>query len=156
MRLLNLTVDLFSPEGQIAFLKSWKNFEYPTYWGKLPNPISHSKSFMMSDYLQLAMFMPFILNRFLKTCHLKHNELVKIQQRINANRIDLVPKSLIKCWVLVSKSMQLVFKHSYSENDYINLQQILKTKIQILTQVIIIYKFKSLIYHNFVVAINIY
>ncbi|CAG8513601.1 10429_t:CDS:2, partial [Scutellospora calospora] len=57
------------------------------------------------------------------------------EQRINANRIDLVPKSLIKCWVLVSKSMQFVFKHSYSEDDYMNLQQILETEVRILTQV---------------------
>ncbi|CAG8548540.1 1987_t:CDS:2, partial [Cetraspora pellucida] len=50
MHLLNLTVDLFSPKGQISFLKAWKSFEYPTYWGKLPNPISHYKSFIMSIF----------------------------------------------------------------------------------------------------------
>ncbi|CAG8801338.1 22067_t:CDS:2, partial [Cetraspora pellucida] len=61
MRLLNLTVNLFSLEGQTTFLKHWKNFEYPIYWGKLPNLISYHKSFMISDYLRLAMIIPFIL-----------------------------------------------------------------------------------------------
>jgi methyltransferase-like protein len=133
---LRLTVGLLSLEGQKTFIKTWKNFEYPTQWGKLPNPISHCESFMMSDNLRLSMVMPFILNRFLRTSHLKHNELIKIQQRIHANRVDLIPKSLIKCWVLVSKSMQLVFKNEYSENNYKDLQEILETESKILTQVI--------------------
>ncbi|CAG8820552.1 15143_t:CDS:1, partial [Racocetra fulgida] len=61
-------------------------------------------------------------------------ELTKIQQRINANRADLVSKSLIKCWVLVAKSAQLVFKKSYSIDDYENLQKCLETESRILTQ----------------------
>ena len=93
---------------------------------------------MMSDCLRLSMIMPFILNRFLKTGHIKDNELVKIQQQIQANCINLVPKSLIKCWVLVSKSMKSVFKKEYSENDYKDLQQNLETERKILIQVIFI------------------
>ncbi|CAG8779849.1 1571_t:CDS:2, partial [Gigaspora rosea] len=50
-------------------------------------------------------------------------------QRINTNRTDLVSKSLIKCWVLVAKSAQLVFKKSYSTDDYENLQKWLETEI---------------------------
>ena len=48
----------------------------------------------------------------------------------------MVPKSLIKCWVLVSKSMQLVFKNEYSENDYKNLLENLEMESKILIQVI--------------------
>ncbi|HEX7870356.1 MAG TPA: hypothetical protein VF455_09595 [Chryseobacterium sp.] len=136
-RLLKLTINLFSLEGQRMFTKTWKEFEHPKQWSRLPNPISHYESFMMSDYLRLSMVMPFILNRFLKTSHLKDNELVKIQRRICANRINLVPKSLIKCWVLASKSMKLVFKNEYSEKDYEDLQQSLEMERKILTQVII-------------------
>ena len=62
MRLLKLTVNLFSLEGQRAFIKTWKDFEHPIQWSRLPNPISHHESFMMSDYLRLSMVMPFILN----------------------------------------------------------------------------------------------
>ena len=139
MRLLKLTVNLFSPKGQNEFIKTWKDFEHPTPWSRLPNPISHCESFMMSDCLRLSMIMPFILNRFLKTFHIKDNELAKIQQRIHANRIDLVPKSLIKCWVLVSKSMRLVFKKDFSENDYKNLEQNLEMERKILIQVIFVF-----------------
>jgi hypothetical protein len=139
MRLLKLTINLFSLEGQRAFTKIWKEFEHPVQWSRLPNPISHHESFMMSDYLRLSMVIPFILNRFLKTSHLKDNELVKIQRRIYADRVNLVSKSLIKCWVLVSKSMKLLFKNEYSEKDYEDLQQSLEMEWKILVQVINFY-----------------
>ena len=83
---------------------------------------------MISDYLCLAMVMPFILNYSLKTWHIKSAKLTNIQQRINTNRADLVSKSLIKCWVLVAKSAQLVFKKTYSVDNYKNLQISLKTE----------------------------
>ena len=65
-RLLKLTCELFSREGEDDFIEVWKEFEKPKKWSRLPNPISHHASFMMSDYFQLAMIMPFILYRFLK------------------------------------------------------------------------------------------
>jgi len=65
-RLLGLTCKLFSREGENDFIKTWKDFEKPKKWSRLPNPISHHASFMMSDYLRLAMIMPYILHRFLK------------------------------------------------------------------------------------------
>lgn len=65
-RLLGLTCELFSREGENDFIKTWKDFEKPKKWSRLPNPISHRDSFMMSDYLRLAMIMPYILQRFLK------------------------------------------------------------------------------------------
>ena len=78
MRLLKLTVNLFLPKGQKKFIEAWKNFEYPAHWGHLPNPISHHESFMMFDYLRLAMVMLFILNRSLKTWHIKSAKLTNI------------------------------------------------------------------------------
>jgi hypothetical protein len=51
LKLLKLTVSMLSPEGEKNFLRIWKMFEYPSQWSKLPNPISHIESFMMSDGL---------------------------------------------------------------------------------------------------------
>jgi hypothetical protein len=65
-RLLRLTCELFSREGVTDFINTWKDFEKPKNWPRLPNPISHHESFMMSDYLRLGMIMPYILHRFLK------------------------------------------------------------------------------------------
>ena len=65
-RLLMITCELFSQEGKENFIKIWKDFEKPKKWSLLPNPISHNASFMMSDYLRLAMILPYILYRFLK------------------------------------------------------------------------------------------
>ena len=83
-RLLNITVNLLSRDGEAAFLEIWKSFEKPSAWCHLPNPISYRESFMMSDYLRLTMIMPFILCHFLKSSHLKNNELEIIQRRINS------------------------------------------------------------------------
>src|SRR6185312_8216945 len=65
-RLLKLTCELFSREGEDNFIEIWRNFEIPKRWSRLPNPITHYNSFMMSDLLRLAMIMPFLLNLFLK------------------------------------------------------------------------------------------
>ena len=134
-RLLNITVDLLSQNGETAFLKTWKNFEKPSTWCRLPNPISHRESFMMSDYLHLAMIMPFILHRFLKSSHIKTNELETIQQRINTRRKDFVPKAIIKCWVYVARTTKMAFERSYTEEDYCNLKQCLEAEVSILTNV---------------------
>ena len=134
-RLLKLTCELFSREGEDDFIKIWKNFEIPKKWGNLPNPISHHNSFMMSDLLRLAMIMPFLLNRFLKESSLKHNEAVAIQQRIDALRINLVPKSIISCWVYVAKTMKTVFNKEFTSDSYKELQQYLEEEFSILLKV---------------------
>ncbi|CAB4394151.1 unnamed protein product [Rhizophagus irregularis] len=85
-RLLKLTCELFSREGEDNFIEIWKNFEIPKRWSRLPNPITHYNSFMMSDLLRLAMIMPFLLNQFLKESSIKRNETAMIQQRIDAFR----------------------------------------------------------------------
>lgn len=134
-RLLKLTCELFSREGEDDFIKIWKNFEIPKKWGNLPNPISHHNSFMMSDLLRLAMIMPFLLNRFLKESSIKHNEAVAIQQRINAARINLVSKSIISCWVYVGKTMKTVFNKEFTSDNYKELQQYLEEEFSILPKV---------------------
>ena len=134
-RLLKLTCELFSREGEDNFIKIWKNFKIPKKWLHLPNLISHSNSFMISDLLRLAMIMPFLLNQFLKESSLKHNEAVAIQQRIDASRINLVPKSIISCWVYVAKTMKAVFNKEFTSDNYKELQQCLEEEFSILPKV---------------------
>jgi hypothetical protein len=99
-----MTIEAFTPEGKSAFITTWKAFEYPRTWHKLPNPISHINSFMMSDCLRLAMVFPFILNRFLKHQHLKQSELTKLQLRMNVSHNDLATSLWVRCWSGFSKS----------------------------------------------------
>ena len=134
-RLLKLTCELFSREGENDFIKNWKFFEIPKNWSRLPNPITHYNSFMMSDLLRLAMIMPFLLNQFLKESSLKHNEAIAIQKRINAFRINLVPKIIISCWVIIAKTMRAVFNKEFTSDSYRELQQYLKEEFSILPKV---------------------
>ena len=140
-RLLNLTCELFSKEGENEFIKTWKDFEKPKKWSRIPNPISHRDSFMMSDYLRLAMIMPFLLNNFLEISSLKYNEAKVIQLRINAPRINLIKNTIISCWVHVAKTMRMVFKNEF--NTYDELQQCLKEEMTILPKVLLLlYNFR--------------
>ncbi|GBB87224.1 hypothetical protein RclHR1_13670005 [Rhizophagus clarus] len=75
LRFLKITIDALSLEGKSSFIIFWRSFDYPRIWQKLPNPISHINSFMMSDCLRLGMMIPFIFNRFLKPQHFKRSEL---------------------------------------------------------------------------------
>lgn len=134
-RLLRNTVDLLSVEGKDVFLKYWKDFEKPKAWCRLPNPIAHHESFMMSDYLHLAMIIPFIFKRFLKPDHLNSDQMANIQRRLNVNRNDLVCKALIKCWVIIAKTTRLCFSKSFTDDDYISLEHALKEECNILTKV---------------------
>ncbi|UZO17889.1 uncharacterized protein OCT59_009221 [Rhizophagus irregularis] len=104
-------------------------------WSRLPNPISHYNSFMMSDLLRLAMIMPFLLNRFLKESSLKNNEAATIRQRIDVARISLVLKAIISCWVQVAKTMKAVFNKEFTLDSYEELQLCLKEEFLILPKV---------------------
>ncbi|GES94229.1 hypothetical protein GLOIN_2v1487024 [Rhizophagus clarus] len=128
-RLLKLTCELFSQKGEDEFIKAWKNFEKPKKWSRLPNPISHNASFMMSDYLRLAMIMPFILNSFLETSSLKENESRSILRRIQESRINMAKNftldsydELQKCLEEEMKILPKVFpEFANLPNLYINI-----------------------------------
>ncbi|PKY14788.1 hypothetical protein RhiirB3_426867 [Rhizophagus irregularis] len=120
-RLLKLTCELFSQEGENNFVKIWKNFEIPKKWFHLPNPISYYNSFMMSDLLRLAMIMPFLLNQFLKESSLKNNKTATIQQRIDI--------------LQVAKMMKAVFNKEFILDSYEELQLYLKEEFLILSKV---------------------
>jgi hypothetical protein len=131
----NITVDLLTQDGKCAFVSTWKNFEYPKQWQKLPNPVYYHDSFMMSDCICLSMMMPFILDRFLCHNYIKNTNLTMIQQRCNVSRKDTAAKLVVKCWSVVAETMTIVFKKTYSENDYILLYKQLKEEMEILSKV---------------------
>lgn len=135
-RLLNLTCELLSQEGIDDFIKTWKDFEKPKKWSRIPNPISHRDSFMMSDCLRLTMIMPFILHRFLKSSSLKKEQEKAIQQRTGASRINLIKNTIISCWVHVAKTMKIVFKSGFDSYD--KLQQCLEEEMTILPRVLLL------------------
>ena len=135
LRFLKITIDALSQEGKSEFILFWKSFEYPRIWQKLPNPISHIDTFMMSDCLRLAMMIPFILNRFLKPLHFKKPELTLFQQRTGTSRNDLAVKLWLKCWVLMAKTTTIAFKHSFTEEDYIKLHECLDNERKLFSQV---------------------
>lgn len=135
LKLLKLTISMLSPEGERNFISVWKSFEYPRQWSKLPNPISHIETFMMSDRLRLGMVIPFILNRSLTmiSC-LKPREIEKLQGRTNINRNQVIA-NIIKCWATVAKCSQLAFKISLTKDDYIDLENCLKKERKALIEV---------------------
>jgi hypothetical protein len=135
-RLLKLTCESFSREGERDFINTWKHFEKPKKWSNLPNPISHHTSFMISDYLRLAMVMPFILTRFLKISSLKENEIETIKSRISPSRVDLILKAIISCWVHVALTMKVVFSGEFTVDGYENLKKCLQDELAILLKVI--------------------
>jgi hypothetical protein len=130
-----MTIEAFTPEGKSAFITTWKAFEYPRTWHKLPNPISHINSFMMSDCLRLAMVFPFILNRFLKHQHLKQSELTKLQLRMNVSHNDLATSLWVRCWSVVAKTVVTAFKEFFTEDDYVELRECLDNERKLLSQV---------------------
>ncbi|CAG8853274.1 28400_t:CDS:2, partial [Gigaspora margarita] len=50
-RFLDCTCLILTSQGENNLIKHWKYFKVPAKWSRLPNPISHSHSFMMSDFL---------------------------------------------------------------------------------------------------------
>ncbi|GET02875.1 hypothetical protein GLOIN_2v1487024 [Rhizophagus clarus] len=112
-RLLKLTCELFSQKGED----------------------DHNASFMMSDYLKLAMIMPFILNSFLETSSLKENESRSILQQIQESRINMAKNVIIAYWVYVAKTMRMVFESKFTLDSYDELQKCLEEKMKILPKV---------------------
>ena len=137
LRFLKITIEALSPEGKSELITVWKSFEHPKTWRKLPNPISHLDSFMMSDCLQLTMIFPFILNRFLKHTHFKNTELILFQHRTGVTRNDHAVKLWLKCWIVMAKTMSMVFKDSFTKEDYDELYQCLQNERILLSQVLL-------------------
>ncbi|PKC00072.1 hypothetical protein RhiirA5_428740 [Rhizophagus irregularis] len=86
----------------------------------------------MSDYLRLAMIMPFILNSFLESSSLKENESRSILRRIQESRINMAKNVIIACWVYVAKTMRIVFESKFTLDSYDELQKCFEEEMKIL------------------------
>ncbi|CAG8815697.1 12059_t:CDS:2, partial [Racocetra persica] len=126
-KLLEYMITLFNDEGVNIFLKMWKSIELPKSWSKLPNPITHQKSFMMPDLFRLAMLMPHILNCFLTIKHIKENALNDLWKTIKCKHRVQVINLIIKCWVSLSLSIKQSFAISFlKDNNFETLKRTLK------------------------------
>src|SRR2546421_12012376 len=70
-RFLDCTCLILTSQGESTLIQYWKVFETPRKWSRLPNPIKHRHSFMMSDVLRLLMILPFIFKRCLHSGSIK-------------------------------------------------------------------------------------
>ena len=120
-KLMECTLALFNDAGNDTFLKIWKSIELPKSWSKLPNPITHQKSFMMSDSFHLAMLMPHILSRFLTIQHIKEGMLTDLWNTTGCQRRDQVIVMIMKCWVSLSFSVKQSFSVTFSKDDHFEL-----------------------------------
>jgi hypothetical protein len=136
LKLMDCTFNMFNSSGNNEFIKNWKLFEMPIKWHKLPNPITHRQSFMMSDRLRLAMVLPHILRRYLHISHLKNNSLIELQENLSVNINKIIDK-LIQCWVIVAKCAKVCFSLSFSNDSYNILNNLLNQETIILTKVLI-------------------
>ena len=128
-------MNLFSNGGQEQWLYYWKRIEKPTRWSALPNPLTHLHSFTFSDVLNIAMLVPFILRRFLAPLHLKSHIRCEFKNRLGLQRDSQVINNIINCWVVVAKSLKMVFSRSFTELDYNSLQSTLNEERDILVKV---------------------
>jgi len=134
-KLLEATLAILSSEGKENWILAWKNFETPTGWGKLPNPLTHINSFMFSDGFRLAIIMPFLLHRFLTASCIKSLELQNLRSLLGKNN-DGVIRALVKCWVKVAKTTRLAFSSSFTEEQYQELHDLLEAERHSLLKVI--------------------
>ncbi|CAG8857324.1 14855_t:CDS:1, partial [Gigaspora margarita] len=102
-RFLDCTCLILTSQGENNLIKHWKYFKVLAKWSRLPNPISHRHSFMMSDVLRILMIFPFILNRFLKINDIKSSFLEEAKIRLNFFCQSDVVNYLIRAWVISAK-----------------------------------------------------
>ncbi|POG69329.1 hypothetical protein GLOIN_2v1480079 [Rhizophagus irregularis DAOM 181602=DAOM 197198] len=121
--MLQATFEILTAVGEEEFLKTWRNFEFPSTWSRQQNPITHLGSYFFSDYLRLSMIMPFLINRAITNVTLLNKpfteHLIKVYNITKNQVID----RLLNLWVSFSKMVYLVFHKEFSENCYNNLQQ---------------------------------
>ncbi len=139
-RLLKITFDLLNDNGKKEFVKYWRRFEKPSIWHRLPNPVTHLKSFMFSDALQLAMIMPFILKRFLAPSNITSADLTALCDRLSSSSNQRrssrqVINEIISCWVIVADVAAHCFKLKMSPGDLDHLQEALMEEHRILIEV---------------------
>ncbi|RHZ81644.1 hypothetical protein Glove_117g403 [Diversispora epigaea] len=134
-RLLDSTLEILSQNGKKNLNKFWKYFEFPSHWSRMQNPISHSKSFYMSDCQRLAMIFPFILQRFLTPEYIKKEVFEKMKTATSLNSNNLI-KKIIECWIRIANCTKLVFSSYFrNKDDYNNLDIMLREESECLIKV---------------------
>jgi hypothetical protein len=137
-RLLDSTLQILSENGKKNLIKFWKYFEFPSYWSRMQNPISHSKSFYMSDCQRLTMIFSFILYHFLTPRHIKKDVFEKMKEATGLSSNNLI-KKIIECWVKIAECTKLVFSsHFQNKDDYNILNIILRKESECLIKVSLI------------------
>ena len=135
-RLLDCTCLILTLQGENNLIKYWKCFEVPAKWARLPNPISHRHSFMMSDLLRILMIFPFILRRCLTIGDIKTTFLDETRTRLKFSRQTDVINYLIWAWGLSARASKKVFSLAIDRsNGYSQLQKALDEEFNALTEV---------------------
>ena len=142
-RLLECTLYLLNDNGKKQLLEYWRCFEKPSLWHRLPNPVTHVKSFMFSDALRLAILMPFILRRFLTPEDIVSKNLEALCNRLSSynNRRRSSTQAIntvILSWVIVAESAAQCSKTVLTAHDLNRLRDVLKEERNILLEVIFI------------------
>lgn len=141
-RLLECTLNLLNDNGKKQLLKYWRGFEKPTIWHRLPNPVTHIKSFMFSDALRLAMLMPFILRRFLTVEDVVSKELEALCNRLSTSNnrrrsSTQAINEIILSWVIVAQAAAQCAKTVVTAYDLNFLQNVLIEEHNILLKVML-------------------
>lgn len=71
----------------------------------------------------------------MKASSLIENKAKTIKERIEAPRTNLVPRSIITCWVHVAKTMKAVFKSEITANGHEILHKCLQEELTLLPKV---------------------
>jgi hypothetical protein len=135
LKLLDATMNLLSASGENIWNTYWKFIEKPVQWSKLPNALSHRRSFMFSDGLRLAMLMPFILRRCLTPDIMKNSLLESLKERLRVSSNQAVIE-VIHCWVIVAKTAKLAFSTTITNEIYKQLEKCLQEEQEVLTRVL--------------------
>ncbi|CAG8749483.1 20966_t:CDS:2, partial [Rhizophagus irregularis] len=84
--------------------------------------------------VELQAIVKLVLISILYDNHFKQSEIEKFQMRMDVSRSNLAIKLWVKCWILVSKTMAMVFKSSFTEEDYAELRKCLDNERKLLSQ----------------------
>ena len=79
--------------------------------------------------------MPYILTRAINYKHYKDDVIARIKNECHLSNKTQVPDIIVNCWIKVAKACKAVFKSSYSQNDYIILNEILEQMTNALLKV---------------------
>jgi|GEM_PF-3337476 len=120
--MLQATFEILSSAGEDEFLKTWRNFEFPSVWSRQQNPITHLGSYFFSDYLRLSMIMPFLINQSLSISMVNKTFVEYLIETSNITKRQIIDQFL-NLWVSFSRMVSLTFHKEFSEDDYNNLQQ---------------------------------